>query len=106
VLGCTHYPLLIPLIEQIVAGRAEVIDPAQAVARQVERLLASTGLLYSPAPRTEPELGGRHQFYTSGQPYTFGFQNGRSSPDHNIQQFITFQTIDLPANSAFPCFEI
>ena len=38
-LGCTHYPLLLPLIRSIVAGRAQVIDPAQAVARQVERIL-------------------------------------------------------------------
>jgi glutamate racemase len=106
VLGCTHYPLLIPLIEQIVAGRAEVIDPAQAVARQVERVLASTGQLHAPASQVEDEFEVRHRFYTSGHPHTFRFQNGRSSPDHNIQQFITFQAIDLKANSAFHCFEI
>lgn len=95
VLGCTHYPLLIPLIEHIVAGRAEVIDPAEAVARQVGRLLASTGLLYSPASGMDRELGGRHQFYTSGQPYTFGFQDGHSRPGHNAHQSITFQAINL-----------
>jgi glutamate racemase len=37
VLGCTHYPFLLPLIEQVVDGRAQIIDPAQAVCRQVAR---------------------------------------------------------------------
>jgi glutamate racemase len=45
VLGCTHFPHLKPLIEQAAAGRAEVLDPSDAVARQAERLLAARGLL-------------------------------------------------------------
>lgn len=47
VLGCTHYPLVIPLIEKIVGPNVKVIDPAPAVARQTERLLASQGRLAS-----------------------------------------------------------
>ncbi len=39
VLGCTHYPFVIPLIEEISGPGVRVIDPAPAVARQVERLL-------------------------------------------------------------------
>jgi glutamate racemase len=39
VLGCTHYPFVIPLIERIVGPAVRVIDPAPAVARQVQRLL-------------------------------------------------------------------
>ena len=35
VLGCTHYPFLIPVIEQISQGRMTIIDPAPAVAQQV-----------------------------------------------------------------------
>lgn len=38
VLGCTHYAFLMPLIEPLVAGRAQLIDVAAAVARQVLRL--------------------------------------------------------------------
>src|SRR5919109_1470931 len=33
VLGCTHYPFVIPLIQQIVGERVRVIDPAPAVAK-------------------------------------------------------------------------
>ena len=48
VLGCTHFPHLKPLIEKICAGRAEVIDPSDAVARQAKRVLAARGLLAPP----------------------------------------------------------
>jgi glutamate racemase len=44
VLGCTHYPLVRPLIERIVGPKVRVIDPAPAVARQVDRLLHERGL--------------------------------------------------------------
>ena len=40
VLGCTHYPFLRPLIEDVVAGHnIEVIDSGEAVARRVKWLL-------------------------------------------------------------------
>ena len=44
VLGCTHYPFVIPLIQQIVGAEVRVIDPAPAVAQQVGRLLDAHGL--------------------------------------------------------------
>ena len=45
VLGCTHFPHLKGLIEQVVASRAEVIDPSDAVARQIRRVLKARRLL-------------------------------------------------------------
>lgn len=45
VLGCTHFPHLKPVIEKVCAGRAEVVDPSDAVARQARRVLESRGLL-------------------------------------------------------------
>ena len=39
VLGCTHFPHLKAVIEKVCAGRAEVIDPSDAVARQAKRVL-------------------------------------------------------------------
>jgi glutamate racemase len=44
VLGCTHYPMVIPLIEEITGPGVRVIDPAPAVARQAARLLDERGL--------------------------------------------------------------
>lgn len=39
VLGCTHYPFVQPLIEEIAGSQVRVIDPAPAIARQTARLL-------------------------------------------------------------------
>lgn len=62
VLGCTHYPFVIPLIQQIVGDNVRVIDPAPAVARQVRRLLEAGGM------RSESKSNGEVKFYTSGDP--------------------------------------
>jgi glutamate racemase len=43
VLGCTHYPYLVPLIREL-APRLEIVDPAPAVARQVARLYQASHL--------------------------------------------------------------
>lgn len=45
VLGCTHFPHLMKLIEKTAAGRAAVLDPSDAVARQAARVLETRGLL-------------------------------------------------------------
>jgi len=38
VLGCTHYPFVIPIIQKIVGDQITIIDPAPAVAKQVKRI--------------------------------------------------------------------
>jgi glutamate racemase len=38
VLACTHYPFVMPLIEEIVGPKIQVIDPAPAIARQTKRI--------------------------------------------------------------------
>ena len=60
VLGCTHYPFVIPLIEQIVGEKVRVIDPAPAVAKQAKRLLEAEGMKKSVGERAQVRL------YTSG----------------------------------------
>ncbi len=44
VLGCTHYPFLIPLLRRI-APNVNIIDPSPAVARRVEELLRGGDML-------------------------------------------------------------
>ena len=39
VLGCTHYPFLLPVIKAVAGPGVEIIDPASAVARQTVRML-------------------------------------------------------------------
>jgi glutamate racemase len=45
VLGCTHYPFLRPLIQEVAGPAVGLIDPATAVAREMRRRLESAGLI-------------------------------------------------------------
>ena len=64
VLGCTHYPFVIPLIKEIVGPDITVIDPAPAVARQTSRILAEFNASVIPN-------NNRTVLITSGDKQTF-----------------------------------
>lgn len=57
-LGCTHYPFLTPLIEQVAQGRAAILDPSDAVAKQTARIFR--------APASSVASRGDTIYYTSG----------------------------------------
>jgi glutamate racemase len=65
VMGCTHYPFVIPLIQEIVGPGVKVIDPEPSVARQVGRFLAELKLGNQ---SSEP---GQVRYLTSGDPSNF-----------------------------------
>ncbi|MFY7811699.1 MAG: glutamate racemase [Flavobacterium sp.] len=44
VLGCSHYPYLIPIIKEILPPHIHIIDSGEAVARQTQKLMATTGI--------------------------------------------------------------
>lgn len=62
VLGCTHYPFVIPLIQEVVGGAelVRVIDPAPSVAKQAKRLLETAGMKNPSGSRASI------RFFTSG----------------------------------------
>ncbi len=62
VLGCTHYPFLVPLIREIAGPAVSILDPSPAVARELRRRLANAGLL------AEKNSEGTEQFWTSAHP--------------------------------------
>ncbi len=59
VLGCTHYPLLRPLIEDVVGPDIALIDTGRAVAQQLRRVLEGRDL------RSERLAPGKEDFWTS-----------------------------------------
>lgn len=68
VLGCTHYPFVIPLLERLSGPEVAIIDPAPAIARQVERVLSQqSGLNESP-------LNGQLRLLTTGEADAFSGQ--------------------------------
>jgi glutamate racemase len=61
VLGCTHYPLVAPLIRRIAGEGVTLIDPAPAVARRTEAILREQNAL-----ATLGTASPVHHFYASG----------------------------------------
>ncbi|HEU4569711.1 MAG TPA: glutamate racemase [Gemmatimonadales bacterium] len=65
VLGCTHYPLLKPLLARVMGAEVALIDSAEETARAVARVLAERGL--------QAPVGGTvtHRFAVSDDPARF-----------------------------------
>ena len=59
VLGCTHYPLLKPLLGEVMGPRVRLVDSAEETARALADVLAESGLA---AP---PGRDGTHRFAVS-----------------------------------------
>lgn len=59
VLGCTHYPYLIPQIREIVGDKIQIIDSGEAVAKQTKTILEKHQLLNNNLKK------GTHQFYVN-----------------------------------------
>lgn len=64
VLGCTHYPLLKPVIAEVVGSGVTLVDSAIETAREVERVLGERGLKGS--------AGGEFHIVLSDTSPTFG----------------------------------
>ncbi len=65
ILGCTHYPLLKPLIGEILGAGTQLIDSAEETAREVEEILAEKGL------DSGAERPGERRFIVSDLPAQF-----------------------------------
>lgn len=62
VLGCTHYPYLIPLLLELLPKHVKIIDSGEAVARQTKNILVQNQLLNS------SNTNGKSLFYTNTNP--------------------------------------
>ncbi len=71
ILGCTHYPLLKPVLAKVMGARVRLIDSAEETARETESVLCGLGLR---APRGGR---GRREFYASDAPERFQRLAGR-----------------------------
>ncbi|WP_179354119.1 glutamate racemase [Winogradskyella vidalii] len=56
VLGCTHYPYLIPMLSKMLPKHIKIIDSGRAVAHQTKAILASQSLLNSSIAIPEIQL--------------------------------------------------
>lgn len=63
VLGCSHYPYLIPILKELLSKEVVIIDSGQAVARQTKAILSEKNLLLK-----EEQLKPVPEFFTNINP--------------------------------------
>jgi len=83
ILGCTHYPLIAPLLASLMGPTVRLVDSGAEAARAVGTLLGERGQLAGGAPR--------HQFFLSDEPRNFtriaqAFLNRELPPVHVVDQ--------------------
>jgi glutamate racemase len=65
ILGCTHYPLLEPLVKNVMGQEVNVISSGDETAREISAILQYNGLLETSEDESE------HEFYTTGSTAIF-----------------------------------
>jgi glutamate racemase len=86
ILGCTHYPLLQPLIGRVAGEGVSLINSAEEVAREVERKLERHGFLQNMEVRSPLPLHGRRGPGLAagpGLPGPRGRKRGKGRPGMN-----------------------
>ena len=65
VLGCTHYPLLKPLLREVLGDQITLVDSAQTIARETEELLRKNSV------QNIQEKPPEYRFYVTDVPVRF-----------------------------------
>lgn len=80
VLGCTHYPYLVPVLKEMLPENVQIIDSGKAVARQTKAMLEQNDLLNS------SEKPGKHSFYTNVHPKVLKNFLGKHNASCSVEQ--------------------
>ena len=65
ILGCTHYPLIRPILQRVFGREVTLVFSAEETAREVAETLARKGI------ENEPTRDGTYRFLTTGDPESF-----------------------------------
>jgi glutamate racemase len=88
VLGCTHYPFILPTLARLAGPQVTIIDPAPAVARQTGRLLAYHRLM------NNGNTPGAVQMLTTGDHGRFVGQVARLGPEPHSVARVALPAVD------------
>ena len=80
VLGCSHYPYIVPMLKKILPKHVEIIDSGEAVAKQTKSVLEQLKMLRE--ENTKPKL----QFFTNGTVDTLKFLLRDSSEKITVEK--------------------
>jgi len=93
VMGCTHFPLLRPLIQDVMGDRVTLVDPGTATANMATSLLDYWNL-------ANPKTGSSAIYYTTGNATDFN-----NLADHWLDQ-TPVQAIHLPLSELTTTLEV
>jgi glutamate racemase len=65
ILGCTHYPIIRPILQRVFGRDVALVFSADETAREVAETLVRKGI------ENDPKREGRYRFLTTGSPETF-----------------------------------
>jgi glutamate racemase len=65
ILGCTHYPLVRPVLRRALGRAVTIVSSGEAIAGEVEAELATAGI------ENDPERRGDYRFLATGDPQEF-----------------------------------
>ncbi len=65
ILGCTHYPLITPMLRRLLGPGVRLINSAEEIAREVGEILTRKGI------GNEPDREGAYRFVSTGDPVQF-----------------------------------
>lgn len=65
ILGCTHYPLIGPMLRRFFGAGVQLVNSAEEIAREVVEILERKGI------RNDQEREGDYGFYATGSPSAF-----------------------------------
>jgi glutamate racemase len=71
ILGCTHYPLIRPILQRVFGRGVTLVFSAEETAREVAETLARKGIEHDPA------RNGVYRFLTTGDPESFRAMGAR-----------------------------
>ncbi|MGB9734983.1 MAG: glutamate racemase [bacterium] len=76
ILGCTHYPVLSPVIKKVVGDKVKLVNSGQAVAKRVYEYLSRTGLMKTDINTSHNNVAkyksyGALKFYVTDAPEQF-----------------------------------
>ncbi len=99
ILGCTHYPLLSPVIQKIVGSKVRLINSGQAVAIKVYEYLSEFNLLKAQDNSSDPSFDSVPTFFAKGDIHLSRFpksRRGRFITHDQVRGSMKFFVTDAP----------
>lgn len=94
ILGCTHYPFLLPVLRRISGAEIRFVDPAEQTVFDVQNWLRQNELLAEPAQELD-------EFWVSGNPWDFAVRaaqfTGKSFPNVKVHSQVEYGDSAVPS---------